>query len=361
MNIASIPNTHLTFLATCDMRQASALAALLSNLGLFQRPASKTFASQPQLRNMSSSSNSLPTFCKPAEGCAADPVDGGKVQKALPPATEYHDWRFRPDAYTAREFMREISILFESVIVQLGPDGPGEDDSRAILLDGLLASLSHEGREATLRLVDWNSEQPSGLTRHILSIGKTLFQYASEFNHATVGNPSLKVYSPCEGHKWLPPAGRLLRSHRSSPALMMLYNEWLHQITCLRDYLIGFDNFEEVVLILDNTARPGTRPMEDVRVALLERVARGNVSRQLFLETAKVLTAPGLPAGGFGFQYSRGVIMPASVHSHEAPDFLFHFSPTQLAEGEGPRQDLLMAAPEEEDADLSVISGLMIG
>ncbi|KAL2127450.1 hypothetical protein VTI74DRAFT_10703 [Chaetomium olivicolor] len=283
---------------------------------------------------------------------AIGPVDS-KVHHALPPATRRNEWRFRPGAYTPKEFIREIAILLESVIVQLGPDEPGDADSRAILMDGLRSSLSHEGREATLHLSDWNSEHPSDLTRHILRIGKALFQYASESNHAVAGDPSLTLYSPCEGHKWVPPAGRLLRSHRSSPILMMLYNEWLHQITCLRDYLIGFDNFEHVVLNLDDTARRGTRRMEDVRVALLERVIRGEVSRETFLETAKVLTAPDLAPGGYGFQYEKGVVLPAALFSEIAPSFLLHFTPTRLVEERSPRSVLFV--PASEKADVSVL------
>ncbi|KAH6634752.1 ABC drug exporter AtrF [Chaetomium sp. MPI-SDFR-AT-0129] len=206
-------------------------------------------------------------------------------QHALPPPTRRNEWRFRPGSYTPRDFIREIALLLESVIVQLGPDGPEDADSRAILMDGLRSSLSHEGRETTLPLADWNSEQPSDLTRHILRIGKALYQYAAEANHIIPGDPSLTVYSPCEGHKWVPPAGRLLRSPRSSPILMMLYNEWLHQITCLRDILIGFDNFEDVILNLDHpvvenkSSRPVViRASEEVDLlALLGKLEVGGV------------------------------------------------------------------------------------
>ncbi|AEO68493.1 uncharacterized protein THITE_2051111, partial [Thermothielavioides terrestris NRRL 8126] len=248
----------------------------------------------------------------------------------MPPATRRNEWQFRPGTYTPREFIREIAVLLESVIVQLGPDKPGEPDSRSIFMDGLRSSLSHEGREATLPLADWNDEHPSELTRHILRIGKAIYQYASESLGAVPGNPALTVYSPCEGHKWVPPAGRLLRSERSSPVLMMLYNEWLHQITCLRDGLIAFDNFEDVVLNLTDAERPGTRPMQDVREALLAQIARGRVSRETLLETAKVLTAPDLPAGGYGFQYDHGVVLPAALFSGAGSSLFLRYSPTRL-------------------------------
>ena len=257
-------------------------------------------------------------------------IKAQQQQQPPPPTTRRNEWRLRPGAYTPRDFVHEIAILLESVITQLGPDGPEDVNTRTILMDGLRSSLSHEGREATLPLADWNSDGPSDMTRHILRIGKALFQYASEANYSVAGDPSLTVYSPCEGHKWVPPAGRLLRSHRSSPILMMLYNEWLHQLTCLRDILIGIENFEEVVLNLDNPSRQGTRPAEDVREALLAQVKSGEVSRSAFLEAAKTLTAPGLPVGGYGFQFNRGVVLPAALFSATASRRLLRYSSTRL-------------------------------
>lgn len=331
------------------MRPVFAWAALLSNISVSVQPVSRLFSFNTQLRTMFTSQQNTSSFGGLLESRGIGPVDR-KVQHALPPATRRNEWRFRPGVYTPREFIREIAILLESVIIQLGPDEPGDADSRAILMDGLRSSLSHEGREATLHLADWNREHPTNLTRHILQIGKALFQYASDFNHAVTGDPALTVYSPCEGHKWVPPAGRLLRSHRSSPILMMLYNEWLHQITLLRDFLIGFDNFEDVVLNLDDTARRGTRPVEDIRLALLHRVVRGNLSRDTFLETAKVLTAPGLPQGGYGFQYEKGVVLPAAFFSATAPSFLLHFSPTRVVDQQSSRPVLFVPAPEQVDS-----------
>lgn len=279
-----------------------------------------------------------------------NPIDikAQQQQQSVPPTTRRNEWRFRPGAYTPRDFVREIAILLESVITQLGPDGPEDANTRAILMDGLRSSLSHEGREATLPLSDWNSDEPSDLTRHILRVGKALFQYASEASHGVPGDPSLTVYSPCEGHKWVPPAGRLLRSHRSSPILMMLYNEWLHQFTCLRDILIGIENFEEVVLNLDNPSRQGTRPAEDVREALLAQLKSGDVSRSAFLEAVKTLTAPSLPVGGYGFQFDRGVVLPAAVFSRTASHLLFRYSPSRLVPEPSHQPVLLVPGPPLE-------------
>jgi len=221
-------------------------------------------------------------------------------QRALPPTSLYHEWLFRPGAYTAREFVHEIAVLFESIIAQLGPDKPGDADSRTILLDGLRASLAPKGQETTLPLADWDSAESSGLTRHVLRIGQTIFQYAVKASRTVPGDPSLTVNSHCEGHKWTPAAAQLLLGPRSSRVLMRLYNEWLHQLTCLRDFLIAFDNFEDVVLNLDNPSQRGARAVEDIRKALLAQIKSGQVSREVLLEIAKGFTGPVVSARGHG-------------------------------------------------------------
>ncbi|KAL2165835.1 hypothetical protein VTG60DRAFT_3740 [Thermothelomyces hinnuleus] len=217
--------------------------------------------------------------------------------QAVSPATRGKEWRFRPGAYTPREFVREIAILFESIIVQLGLDEPGGPSSPDILMDGLRSSLSHAGPEATLPLDDWDSAEPSELTRHIARVCAARLEHAREAGASPAaaivpGDPALRVYSPCEGH-----------NDRGSRGVMMLYNEWLYQLTCPRDALIGFDNFEDV----------------DVRDALLARVRTGRVSRDDFLEAAEALTAPSLPASGYGFQHDGGVVLPAARFNPPGP------------------------------------------
>jgi hypothetical protein len=199
-------------------------------------------------------------------------------------------------------------------------------------MDGLHSSLSHEGREATLPLSDWKSEEPSEITKQALRVGSALYSYAREVNHKVKGDPHLTVYSPCEGHKWVPPAGRLLRSARSSPILMMLYNEWIHQMTCLRDGLLPYANFEEVQLNLQDTSARGTRPLEEIRENFVIKIRGGLANRAEFIEVAKVFTAPSLPSGGYGFQYQKGTVLPQSLFS-EGRSSLLRYIPTALVEG----------------------------
>jgi hypothetical protein len=280
------------------------------------------------------------------------------IQYGPMPYSRSTNWYFHPGTYKPKQFFAEIAILPESVITQLGADNPGETDTRAILMDGLRSSLSHEGREATLLLADWNSENSSEATKHILKIGKALYDYASESNHVVPGDPNLTVYSPCEGHKWVPPAGRLLRSHRSSPILMMLYNEWLHQITCLRDGLIPFENFEDVALNLRDVSAKGARPLEEIRKAFASEISRGRLSHESIIEIAKVFTAPNLPAGGYGFQYDKGIVLPAVLFSGGESQFL-RYIPTSLVESS--QQPVIFDfeledSPSEDKVEISSIS-----
>lgn len=160
--------------------------------------------------------------------------------------------------------MGEVAIVLESVIARLGPDRPEDANIGVILMDGLCSSLSYEGRETTPPLAGSDKDEPDDLACHILRVDKALFQSTRNSNQSTLGDPSLTVSSLCEGHKWVLPAGRLLRSNRISPILTILYSEWLHQLTCLRIVLVGTENFKELVLKLNNRARQGTRPAKDI-------------------------------------------------------------------------------------------------
>ncbi|KAJ5106943.1 hypothetical protein N7456_003618 [Penicillium angulare] len=241
-------------------------------------------------------------------------------------------WQLAPGVYTAKQFIAQLAVIPESILVQLGPDNPSaKSTSRDILMDGLRSSLSQEGRESTLPLSDWKSAAPSEMTLQAKRIGDTLLQYALEYNYSVPGNVGLMVYSPCEGHKWVPPAGRLLRSSRGSPVLMMLYNEWLHQITCLRDSLLVFENFSEVQIDLTDPMFRGTRRMEEIRESFLFKIRAHQYTENDTLEVAKVLTAPDILAGGYGFQYRSGTVLPESLFSQK-PTCLLRYLPVHILE-----------------------------
>ncbi|KAJ5759696.1 hypothetical protein N7520_006852 [Penicillium odoratum] len=248
------------------------------------------------------------------------------------PSSQTSQWQFPPGIYTPRQFIAQLAVIPEIILFQLGPDDVSSKQTcRDILMDGLRSSLSQEGRESTLALPDWKSATPSEMTQQAKKVGDTLPQYALEYNYTFAGIAELKVYSPCEGHKWVPPAGQLLRSSRSSPILMMLYNEWLQQITCLRDSLLSFENFTEVQLDLSDPAHHGTRQMEGIRESSLRSIQAQTHTDADILEVAKVLTAPNLPEGGFGFQYSQGTVLPAVLFTQSATRLLRYF-PAQVQE-----------------------------
>ncbi|KAJ5660840.1 uncharacterized protein N7484_000212 [Penicillium longicatenatum] len=263
----------------------------------------------------------------------------------MAPSTQNSQWQFLPGIYTPRQFIAQLAVIPESILVQLGPDdASSKQTSRDILMDGLRSSLSQEGRESTLPLPDWKSATPSEMTQQAKNIGDTLLQYALEDNYSVAGIADLKVFSPCEGHKWVPPAGQLLRSSRGSPILMMLYNEWLHQITCLRDSLLSFENFKEVQLDLSDPSHRGTRRMESFRDSYLFSIRAQTHTDADILEAAKVLTAPTLPQGGYGFQYSRGTVLPAALFTQSETRLLRYF-PVHVHETDGEEECVLFDFP----------------
>lgn len=225
-------------------------------------------------------------------------------------------WDFSPGTYTLKQVVQQVAPLFESLLIQLGPDPPGPS-SRAILLDGLRACLSLDAQESTLPLgknadVTGNSSRQE-IARQAQQISSRLVRYAQEVSPAGTVNPQLSTRSPCEGHMWTPDVQKVLFGRRSNGNLMQLYNEWLHQLVLLRDGLLPFENFDEIPLIVPSDTAGGMRPFEKVRMHFLMQVMTAQVKRTTLLDVARVLRAPGLPSGGYGFQYARGLVMPVSL------------------------------------------------
>ena len=223
-------------------------------------------------------------------------------------------WRFPPGTYTPKQIVEQVSPLFESLLIQLGRDPPGATPSRKILLDGLRSCLSLDGRESTLPLSKWANSTGNSARKEISSqaqrIGSLLVRYAQEASPPVTVNPQLSIRSPCEGHVWSRDVAGLLIGPRSNGNLMQVYNEWLHQIVLLRDGLLPFEIFDKVELVVKPDLSQGTRPLESIRPQLLMQIMSAQVKRTTLLDVAKVLMAPDLPSGGYGFQYARGVVMP---------------------------------------------------
>jgi hypothetical protein len=131
---------------------------------------------------------------------------------------------------------------------------------------------------------------------------------ASNNNNA---DANLHLRSQCEGHLWTPGVAALLLGPRSHGALLELYNEWLHRMILLRDALLCFENYQDVPLVIRPTSIPGLRSFEHDRKLFLLECLSGNIAHSAIVDLAKSFTAPGLPRGGYGLQYSQGVILPA--------------------------------------------------
>lgn len=239
-------------------------------------------------------------------------VDGRKPRTTERPSI----WDFPPGTYTFKQVVEQVAPLFESLLIRLGPDPPGAS-SRAILFDGLRACLSLDARESTLPLgkdahITGNSSRKE-IASQAQRISGLLIRYAQEASPAGTANPQLSTRSPCEGHMWTRDVQSVLFGRRSNSVLMELYNEWLHQLVLLRDGLLPFENFDEVPLIVPSNTSGGMRPLENVRTHFLMQVMTAQVKRPTLLDVARGLRAPGLPSGGYGFQFARGVVMPVSL------------------------------------------------
>ncbi|KAL8941767.1 MAG: hypothetical protein Q9216_002052 [Gyalolechia sp. 2 TL-2023] len=226
-------------------------------------------------------------------------------------------WRFKPGTYKPKQLIESVAPLLDSLITQLGRDRPGAVSSHAILIGGLRSCLAISGRESTLPMGE--DAQVSGestrteMASQAEKIGSLLVRWASDASSPDAKGPQISIRSSCEGHVWTRDAANLLFGPRSNGNMMQVYNEWLHQIVLLRDGLLPFENFEEVPLLVNPGAAQGTRSLEEIRPKFLMQILAARVKRTTLIDVAKVLTAPNLPSGGYGFQYAGGIIMPVSL------------------------------------------------
>lgn len=250
-------------------------------------------------------------------------VDDVQIMKALTPelekestsdsesrAVQPREWHLPSGVYRARQIVVALSPLINSVTTRLGPDPPGEPSAHDVLLDGVLSSLSINTREATFPL----SPSVTDLSRREIAqqavrIGETLVQWAREI---PVIPTKLQFRSHCDGHIWTIASGLLLRGIRSDNQQMQLYNEYQNQMVLLRDALLPFHNFEEVVLVIDESGSArGLRAFEPLRDRFMLQCLTKKVTQNAIVDVAKAFTAPKLPLGGYGVQYSEGLILPA--------------------------------------------------
>jgi hypothetical protein len=232
-----------------------------------------------------------------------------------------------PGIYNSRQLVQISAPLLDSIVSRLGPDLPNQPSTRETLLQGLAASLSTSGRESTLPL-SYGAKDTSRkeISWQASRIGKELVRYARETSRpvGTEPPPAIQLHSQCEGHLWTPEVASLLLGSRSHSQLMELYNEWLHRMILLRDALLPFENFHEVPFLIPNGSKRGLRDFEPTRKIFLLHCLSGMIPQTAIVDLAKGFTAPQLPSGGYGIQYSQGLILPAFLSGSPSLHLLRH-------------------------------------
>ncbi len=244
-----------------------------------------------------------------------------------------HTWTLRSGVYTPRQVVEGFAPLLDTVVYRLGDDTPNTKSARASLLDNVLSNLATDTREATL---PFQKNVPDLSRREMKEqadrIGKTLVKWAGEVSNGPF-EPELNIRSPCENHLLTPENVELMFGRRSQPHLMQLFNEYMHQIVLLRDALLPFQNFDEVLIPIDGKAARGFRHMEPSRAKFLTTLVTKSVTQMSVLSYAKALLAPDLPqtaTGGYGFQYEYGSILPAVLSGGETHFHLLEYVPTKF-------------------------------
>ncbi|MFC3802592.1 hypothetical protein [Cohnella sp. GCM10012308] len=249
------------------------------------------------------------------------------------------EWDIPNGVYTAREIVKALSVLLEAIAVQLG-----ESANREALLANIENTLAIAGREtalplAALELSDYGRLE---LSEQASRIGMTLSQWARAFDGEARGLQELGdevlgrlvFRSRCDNHLWTHEVTDMLTGPAGGPSVMQLFNEYLHEIVLLRDALLPFENWQEVPLAL--TARPsrGLRYTEQAHTAFLSQLLARPLDHKSLVRYAASLLAPELAAGGYGFQYRHGTILPASLGTElaEAPRYLLRWYPVQTVE-----------------------------
>jgi hypothetical protein len=241
------------------------------------------------------------------------------------PSKTQEDWAIASGVYSPRQIVKLVSPLLEMVIASLGADPHNAVSSGKLLVDGLAALLSPVAKESAfpipLMVTDASRRE---MAKQSFRIGKTLTQYVDDLSNPGVKS-QVKIHTPCEGYLLTDPVARLLHGPRGSGELVHLYNEWLHQMVLLRDSLLPFQNYTDVRLSIDGKLGTGLRVFEELRSKFLVQCLTRTVSQSSLVDVAKTFTAPSLPSGGYGFQYSQGLILPAFLSGSNSLHLLrFH-------------------------------------
>ncbi|KEQ58350.1 uncharacterized protein M437DRAFT_59426 [Aureobasidium melanogenum CBS 110374] len=246
------------------------------------------------------------------------------IGRALPHVPTGHDgstivkgtgWSLPSGAYTARQIVEGCAPLLETVLHHLSPSPPNQPSAREMLLDNLASNLALGTRESSLEVSAKDASRKE-FAAQAVKIGKTLVTYARETKDVSF-DPDYAIRSPCEGHLLKPAVTLLMFGPRSLGHLMQMYNEYLHQMVLLRDALLPFDNYEEVVIPItagEGKQRLGMRFTESNRMSFIAELMTKLTTQKAVVRSAQSLLARDLAAdNAYGFQYRYGVILPAAV------------------------------------------------
>lgn len=259
-------------------------------------------------------------------GRTINPVAQGSLGGTLSKAP---GWYLPPGIYTPRQLVEGCAPLLETVLHNLGQDPPKTVPARKMLLDNLASNLRVDTRESTLQISYSTSDAGRReMAQQAVRIGETIVQYAHEISLSKPNfDPQLRIRSPCEGHLLNAAVAGLMFGPRSQMNLMQLFNEYMHQIVLLRDALLPFENYAEVLIpIAGGTGRQvGMRGTEEARSQFLAHLMTRSLSQSAIVNLAKAVLAPKLPRqDGYGFQYAHGQVLPAFLAGSSSPRLLFY-------------------------------------
>ncbi|KAJ6016339.1 hypothetical protein N7540_010930 [Penicillium herquei] len=244
-----------------------------------------------------------------------------------------HAWSLRSGVYTPRELVEGFAPLLETIVYHLGQDSPNTRSAQASLLDNVASNLATNTRESTLPFQD---DVPDLSRREIKEqadrIGLALVNWARDASNGPF-EPNLNIRSPCENHLLTPVNVELMFGKRSQPHLMQLFNEYMHQMVLLRDALLPFRNFDEILIPINGKAARGIRHLEPDRERFLTTLITKSATQSSMLALAKALLALNLPkteTGGYGFQYEHGCILPSFLSGGDTHFHLLEYMPTKI-------------------------------
>ncbi|KZF24891.1 hypothetical protein L228DRAFT_265402 [Xylona heveae TC161] len=286
---------------------------------------------QKLLTRPSNTTTSLPGLGSLLLGYFITPKADGGAHDTSPLAEA---WGLKTGVYTPQQLVEGFAPLLDTVVYRLGKDPPDSKPARVRLLDNLAANLATDTREATLRLSEPLDPSRWEMLEQAKRIGESLVQWARE-SSAKSFDPDMYLRSPCEGHLLIPPNVDLMFGYRSQPHLMQLFNEYMHQMVLLRDALLPFKNYQDVLIPLDGKAARGIRHLEQARAQFLAELMTKHTTQSAIIKYAKALLAPGLlrtSTVGYGFQYPQGSVLPAFLSGGPTPLHLLQYVPVKFDE-----------------------------